>query len=162
MFKRRFSKKKYKTRIICKELFDTWKKEHPEFKMPYIQWLAYSKLIMEEYVNEVITNTNGVRLPFYMGDLDLKFSPKRDKPVNIKETAESGSVSNHMNLVTNGRVGKIVWSCTHARRFNKFLPLTGFEGNKVFVDKAKKQFINNPELFRDSVRSKNNRKFNNI
>lgn len=162
MVKKRFSKKKYKTKIITVELYEKWKKNYPELSLSisYSNWKKYLKSILNEYTNEILVNPHGVRLPFYMGDLDLKYIPKKETPIDFANS-KPGSNIIHMNFTTNGRVGKVVWSGNHAKRFNEFLPVLAFQATKNCTDKAKQQFKDNPELFKDAARSKNNRKFNN-
>ena len=155
--KQRFRKEKYETDVINTELFKKWKKEYPEFKLNGPEFKKYLLLIIEEYINEALTNPFGVRFPFYMGDLDLKFIPMKERSLNPSLLHTHGIEVPNLNFSTNGREGKVVFSAEHSQKFNKYLPLVGFAPSTPFKKRAKQQFKESPELFRENVYTKLNR-----
>ena len=157
----RFIKTKYVRKSISRDLFNKWKKQHPEYKeriKTYSEFWNYCKDILIEYVDNVLTNGQGVRLPFYMGDLSLKYVPITYKPIDFEKSKNNNKEINYLNFITNGRVGKIVWSCEHAKRFNKFLPISGFQASTRLLKGAKNALKETPELYFDNRRTKKNKR----
>lgn len=155
----RFRKTKYIRNAIDENVFKTWEKAFPEYKdkLTYPEFRKHCNGILGQYIDEIAVNPNGVRLPYYMGDMKLSFIPKIGKVINLKASAQLDKDIPYVNLATNGRIGKIVWSCDNARKFNKYLPIIAFSPSKKLTDVAKTQFRNNPELFQDNTRTIRNR-----
>lgn len=151
----RFKRKKYRGYFINQDLYKKWLTKYPEYKKyTFTQFRQYWKLLANKYIDIAVTNPNGVRLPFYMGDICIKYTPQLDKNISVHKTAQQGVEVRHMNFATNGRAGKIIWSIEHARKFNKYLPIMGFEGSRGFKVKSTKQLTENPEIFKNSATSK--------
>lgn len=158
MTNERFKRNKYKRRIVTEALYKKWITEYPEYKDYTIQeFKKYWVSLANKYMDIAVTNPHGVRLPFYMGDLSVQYTPKLDKNISIHKTAKQGIEVKHMNFSTNGKAGKTIWSVDHARKFNKYVSLMGFEGSRRFIKKTTNQLTETPEIFRDSARSKSNR-----
>ena len=151
----RFKRKKYREHLITDTLYNKWINKYPEYKeYSCKQFREYWKILANKYIDIVVTNPDGVRLPFYMGDISIKYTPKMDKNISIHKSAQQGVEVKHMNFTTNGRAGKIIWSIEHARKFNKYLPIMGFEGSRGFALKSTNQLSENPEIFKNSATSK--------
>lgn len=158
MTNKRFKRNKYKKRIVTEALYKKWVAEYPEYSNYTIKMFRqYWNKIANKYMDVAVTNPHGVRLPFYMGDLSVQYPPKLDKNISIHKTAQQGVEVRHMNFSTNGKAGKTIWSVDHARKFNNYLPLMGFEAGRIFAEKTTNQLRETPEIFRDSARSKSNR-----
>jgi len=156
--KKRFSRAKYKNKVITRELWEQWKINYPEYKeSSYAKYVEYARKILLEYRNEVTINSDGVRLPFYMGDVTMKFVPVKKQPLNPQVSKQILKEVPYLNFGTNGRVGKVVYSAEHCRLFNRYAPLLGFEPSKEFAKLSREQFKENPELFKDNQFSKSNR-----
>ena len=158
MTNKRFKRNKYKKRIVTTDLYDKWIAQYPEYKHYTIQMFRkYWVKLANKYMDVAVTNPHGVRLPFYMGDLSVQYTPELDKNISIHKTAQQGVEVRHMNFSTNGKAGKTIWSVDYARKFNKYLPLMGFEAGRKFTEKTTNQLTDTPEIFKDSARSKSNR-----
>lgn len=136
-------------------MYSKWKKLYPEYKdHSFKQFKDYLKIVMTEYKEEVLTNPHGVRFPFYMGDMAIKYVP----PIlDYRKSVEIKKPLNFLNLATNGRPGKLVWSVDYARKFNKYLPYMAFERCRNFRNEVHEALIDHPEIFRDNKRTKSNR-----
>jgi hypothetical protein len=152
----RFRTEKYTKKIITKELYDKWLLENKEYEhISYDTFKKYWKHIAEKIVNLTCSNTHGVKLPQYMGELSLKYVIS----TTIKNYSASEKLKEdipYINLISNGKVGKIVWSVLYARKLNSELPMLGFQSCRKFTKKAYNSFVENPELFRVSKASKSN------
>lgn len=148
---------KYTKKVISKELYKKWKETYPEYsKYSYKEFCKYWSLIANEYKNLICSNTHGIRLPFYMGDISLKYVTSTDINKNYKASNETNDSVGHLNFITSGKNGKIVWSIDYARKFNCELPLVGFQSCRDLTKRAAFSFRENPELFRITKISKGN------
>jgi len=91
-----------------------------------------------------------------MGDISLKYVLSTDVNRNYGKSKKAGEAVGHLNLITSGKNGKIVWSVDYARKFNCELPLVGFQSCRDLTTKAAISFKENPELFRITKTSKGN------
>lgn len=153
----RFRPTAYTKKVISKELYKKWKKAYPEYsKYSFSDFKNFWKIISNEYKHVVVNTTHGVRLSLYMGDISLKYVISSDLNRNYKNSNEAKEPVGHLNLITSGKNGKIVWSVDYARKFNCELPMLGFETCRNFTKMASKSFLENPELFRITRASKRN------
>lgn len=120
-----------------KDLFE-FKKLNKNFKLTVPELRKLSNLILEEYVDEVIKNPDGVELPSSMGMISIKFLNHKIKTVNHKVKQETGIETQFLNFGTNGKTGKIVWEIKKHLSQNKFLKILSFKGHRNFINKAKK------------------------
>lgn len=153
----RYRPTKYTKKVISKELYKKWLQKYPEYsKCSYRDFCNYWKMIVEEYKDSICNTTHGVRLPFYMGDTTLKYVQSTNINRNYKHSNEIKQPVGHLNFITSGKNGKIVWSVDYARKFNRELPLIGFQGCRDLTTKATNSFRETPELFRITKVSKGN------
>ncbi len=79
-----FSRKKYQTEIICKEMFKKWKGENPKFdNISYETFNRYWRILRSEIFQVVLDNPSGVDLPLFLGNLsvrvlDIDFTCEKD------------------------------------------------------------------------------------
>jgi len=153
----RYRPTKYTKKVITKELYNKWKKTYPEYShYSFLEFKKFWKMLANEYKEEVVSNSHGVRLSFYMGDMSLKYVVSTETNKNYKSSNEVGEPVGHLNLITSGKNGKIVWSIDYARKFNNQLPIVAFQSCRDFTHKAAEAFRENPELFRITKVSKGN------
>lgn len=153
----RYRPTKYTKKVITKDLYSKWIKEYPEYSIySYKDFYNFWILLSKEYIDTIVTNTHGVRLSFYMGDLSLKYVTSSNLNRNYKKSIEAKTPTGHLNFITSGKNGKIVWSVDYARKFNSELPLIAFKSCRNFTIKAASAFKNTPELYRITKASKGN------
>lgn len=153
----RFRPTKYTKKVISEELYERWKIAYPEYsRYSFEDFYRFWKMLASEYKQDIVTNTHGIRLPFYMGDISLKYVLSTETNRNYGKSREVGEAVGHLNLITSGKNGKIVWSVDYARKFNCELPLVGFQSCRDLTTKAAISFKENPELFRITKTSKGN------
>lgn len=153
----RFRPTKYTKKVISEELYEKWKTAYPEYsRYSFEDFYRFWKMLANEYKQDIVTNTHGIRLPFYMGDISLKYVLSTETNRNYGKSKDVGEPVGHLNLITSGKNGKIVWSVDYARKFNCELPLIGFQSCRDLTMKAAISFKENPELFRITKTSKGN------
>ncbi len=153
----RYRPTKYTKKVISIELYQKWKKLYPEYsKYSFLEFKRFWLSLASKYKETICSNTHGIRLPFYMGDISLKYIVTSKLNRNYKFAKEVNVEVGYMNFATNGKQGKIVWSVDYARKFNAELPLIGFQGCRDLTTRAGKAFVENPELFRITKTSKRN------
>lgn len=148
---------KYTKKIISKELYQKWIKDFPEYsKYSFKEFKNFWYMIADQYKETICSNTHGVRLPLYTGDISLKYVVSTDVNRNYNSSKLIGEDIGHLNLITSGKNGKIVWSVDYARKFNSELPMIGFQACRDLTTKASVSFKDTPELFRITKASKGN------
>lgn len=153
----RYRPTKYTKKVISKELYEKWKIAYPEYSQySFREFCSLWKMVAERYKEVVCESSHGVRLPFYMGDISLKYVTSTEVNKNYKNSDEIKDSVGHLNFITSGKNGKVVWSVDYARKFNCELPLIGFQGCRDLTSKAASSFKENPELFRITKVSKGN------
>lgn len=153
----RYRPTKYTKKVISEELYNKWIQKYPEYsKYSFRQFCNFWKMIADQYKEIIATNTHGIRLPFYMGDMSLKYVTSTEVNRNWKNSNQIGEKVGHLNLITSGKNGKIIWSVDYARKFNSELPLMGFQSCRDLTNRAAISFRENPELFRISRMSRGN------
>lgn len=147
-------KAKYTTHLITRELYNKWI-EKTGRKESFERFVKIWEMIAETLQDEVISNTDGVRLGFYTGDIRLNYTKKYDPIINEKASDEVGKDVKHTNWNTNGKLGKVIWSIDYARKRNKRIKLYAFEPDRVLSrQKAANAFKNTPEIYKDNNLSK--------
>ena len=153
----RFRTTKYTKTVISKDLYEKWIQTYPEYsKYSFKEFYSFWKMLANEYKEVICSNTHGIRLSFYMGDISLKYVTSTETNKDFKKSNEANCDVGYLNLITSGKNGKVVWGVDHARKFNCELPLIGFQACRDLTTKAGIAFKNNPELFRITKVSKGN------
>lgn len=148
---------KYTKKVITKELYKKWIQNYPEYsKYSFNEFKKYWDIIASKYKELIVNTTHGIRLPFYMGDMSLKYVNSSELNKNYHNSKKANEDVGHLNFITSGKNGKIVWSVDYARKFNSELPLIGFQACRDLTQKAAFSFKENPELFRITKVSKGN------
>ncbi len=147
----RMRKGEFSTNVVSKELWRKFKTEFPEYKK--ISWEEFYQLwvdIAQTIREECVTNPLGVKLGSYTGELKLQYLPYKFEATDIIASNASGSLVNHLNLVSTGKVAKIKWERRWAVKFNKMLQFFAFQPNRDIDILAKDYMTKNPERVRMS------------
>ena len=153
----RFRTEKYTKKIISEELYQKWINQYPEYsKYSYKDFVKFWELLANKYTDSIVINPNGVTLYSNMGEVVLKYTDSSDTNRNYKNSNIVKDFVKHLNFISSGKNGKIVWSVAYARKINSELPLIGFQACRNFTIKAGKAFHETPELFKISRSSKIN------
>lgn len=138
---KRFTGKQFKYKIIDYEFYKKWKQSHPEFKnKTYSEFYAVIKEISEFIYDELSINPYGFRLPYYLGDLSIQSYVTRSTK-NIAECLKQDRFIPMLNLHTNRRPYKIIWSINYARKFNRTLKLMVFRPPSKFKAKVSDKIV---------------------
>lgn len=149
--KPRFRQNKFFTQVVCEDTYNLWKKDNPELAIKinsYNSFVKYWRYIADGIIKEVCNNTFGVKLPYYCGELSLKYIGADLKPTNIKKSLEIESKVEHLNWNSSEKVGKMVWNTERASRFNAMIKYYGFKGVRRFNVEVNKALNNHPEIFK--------------
>lgn len=153
----RFRSEKYTKKIITPDLYLKWVEEYPEYsKYSYKEFCNFWKLLANEYTDTVCDNSHGAKLHFNNGQLVLKYTNSSGFNKNYKISKLANEPVGHLNLVSSGKNGKIVWSTAQIRKINPELPLIAFQACRNFTVKASKAFVDTPELFKITKASAGN------
>lgn len=146
----RMRKGEFSKQIVTKELWRNFIKKFPEHKDItwrefYNSWSEIAETIREE----AITNPLGVKLGSYTGELKLQYLPYKMKNAKDQEISnELKEETNHVNLLTRGKVAKIKWERRWAVKFNKMLQFFAFDSTREMNKLAKKHTDENPDKLR--------------
>lgn len=144
----RFSKKKYKTKVLDKSLYKAWLKKYPEYKgISQQQFLRLAKQLLEKYIEKTVETSHGIKLRYFMGEISVQYTTF--KALNMKKTLEAGEEVNNLNLATQRKTGKVVWETANARKLNKDIKFLAFGPSKKFTVAAHEQIKNNPGEFKN-------------
>lgn len=123
----RFGKKKYNSYVVNKDLYKNWIKEYPEHShINYGMFSLYCDKLLKEFAKQVLNPLNNVTLPFYCGELSIKFvNPKNKNKLHIYRTDKIEVP--YLNFSTNGKIGKVIFSPRSHSRYNGRLAMVGFE-----------------------------------
>ena len=147
----RLGKKEFSTNIVDIELYKIWKKDNPQYgDISYSQYMKVWENITNVIDNTLITNPQGIKLPYTCGELVIQFLPKVVKAYNEIVTAEEVVRINYLNIATKGKIAKISWIRKYAARFNPPIMLFAHEPTRHLGKKLTKQLEINPEIFRNS------------
>lgn len=153
----RFRTEDFTKQVISIKLYEKWIKEYPEYsKYSFEQFKKMWHNLAETYKEVTCTSISGVRLPFYMGDLSLKYVTTNSSNINHNKSNIAKEPVGHLNFVTNGKTGKTVWSVDYARKFNCELPMLAFKSCRDLTLRARESFKETPGLFRIARATKKN------
>ncbi len=145
----RVGKKQFSTIIVSDKLYKTWKKNNPEYEnISIIEFRQIWGEIAKEVRNQTVNNSLGIYFPFYVGETKIQFIPPSVKAVDMAESSELGEKINHLNIITKGKIGKLVWQRKRAAAFNKMINLFAFVADRKFSKQSVKALNTNPELYR--------------
>lgn len=147
----RFGKSKFSKSIFNKELYNKWIVVNPIYiDVSFEEYKRIWKHITDEIQNIIITNPQGIKLPYQCGDLVVQYLPNVVKTTDAVNTSEMGEEVHHLNIVTKGKAAKISWIRKLAARFNPYIVMYGFEQTRVLGKKLYSKLNETPELFRNS------------
>lgn len=148
---KRTGKKEFSVNIICRENYEEFIKEYPEYKnMTYKDFTQRWKEFTDTLNNEVIINPLGVKLGLYLGELKYQYIPYKFKATAHQTYNESGKEQNFINLNTKGKIGIIKWERRWAVKFNKILQFYAFDAYRGMNILAKNYTDENPHMIRMS------------
>jgi hypothetical protein len=151
LHKKRFRYNKYFTEIVTEETYKKWKLDNPHLKKKinsFASFRKYWRRIADCIVEEVCTNPFGVKLPYYCGELSIKFANMDLKPINKRASINNNTSVPHLNWNSSERVGKLVWNVNKSAKFNSMIMYYGFKGTREFNQNVNKALMETPELFR--------------
>lgn len=145
----RFGKKEFVHHVISKEFFKNWLKENPKYShFTYRVFLNHWDMITQEIHNEILMNPQGVRLPYYNGDMLLSYIHTNKEIINPGVSDKIGKDIKFLNWNTDKKPGKVCWIIDHARKRNKWLKLFGGHIDRKLRIKAFNAFQTHPEIFK--------------
>ncbi len=146
--KPRFRDTEFKQNLISEKLYKEFKKTHKDSTLKEIQFNKLINKILIKYTDKTIENTDGVELPFYLGQIKINYISYLET-ADAKKSGEVGKLVRSFNWDTGQRVGKIVWKRKYALRFNKDLKTVAFNGCRNFTQKVKNSILNNAGHYKD-------------
>lgn len=154
----RFGRAAFTYHIVRESLWEQWAKDTGN-KLSFKEFKETWDLIAAEICSQIIRTAQGVRLPFFNGDISLKYVQMREKPVNGLASAAAGKTVRYLDWHTDKRPGKIVWAIKHAMARNRWVQLYGFSPCRKLRNLAAHEgFIANPGLYQVSRATDFNKK----
>lgn len=154
----RFGKSEFTYQVVRRELWEQWKKDthntlsFNEFKKIWV-------FIAEEICRQVVQNAQGVKLPFFNGEISLKYVEMKKAPLSVKASQAAGKPVPYLDWHTDRRPGKICWIIREAVRRNRWVSLYGFAPCRALAKAAKDDgFMVNPGLFQLARATEHNKK----
>lgn len=147
----RFIPKKYTTELINKALYVDWKKKNPEYSyITYSDFLEIWWMMCEVLIDWTVSETEGIRLPYYVGEFFVQYVRTREPLIDKKLSDKVGYDVEEDLSHSDGKTGKIIYCVSHVRKKNNSSLLYGFEACIRFRHKARKCLKYTPERFKDS------------
>lgn len=153
----RMSTKNYSVQLVNRELYEDWKKESG-YEIPWTDFLNVWHTICREIWETVATNQYGIRLPYYLGDLLVRYVKKYRPPIDNGDSIEAQKPIECLNWHSNGKVAKVIWTIHYARRFNKSCRIMSFQPFYLMSRRVSEAVMDNPEAIRDNRVSRANQK----
>jgi len=151
----RFRPKEYTTKLITNELYKEWKSKNRQFSyLTYSEFKEVWWMLCELIIDTTVNETEGVRIPYYLGDFSLGYVKTYEKLVDNAASNLVGEDIPYINTHTNGKSGKIIWSVSHSRKKNNACLLYAFHACKRFKAKASGSFFKTPEKYKDAKLTK--------
>ncbi len=145
----RMPKAKFSKRIVTRELYSKFKKEHPEHKeMTWEEFYKKWQDIAQTIRVESITNPLGVKLGSYTGELKFQWLPHKFEAPDNHTSQEAGEKINQINLINKGKVGIIKWERRWAVKFNRMLQFFAFDATREMNKIADEYARSNSEKVR--------------
>ena len=149
--KNRFRYNSFFMKAVSEETYNTWRKENPTLAKKVNSFSSFSRywgMIASGIIEEVCTNPFGVKLPYYCGELSIKYANMDLKPINKRASINNGFIVPHLNWNSSERVGKLVWNVNRAGAFNFMIKYYGFKGVRKFNQCVNKALMETPEIFK--------------
>lgn len=154
----RFGKAEFIYHVVRESLWERWKKDTNN-ELSFKEFKDIWDLIADEIRKQVIATAQGVRLPFFNGDISLKYVEMRERPMDGNASAEAGRPVHHLDWHTNQRHGKLCWIIKHAMLRNRWVQLYGFSPCRQLNHTACHEGFNvNPGLYQMSRATEFNKK----
>lgn len=148
---KRFGKGEFIVKLITYDLYKKWGILNPVYKKKnkYKDYKKIVELIIGEISAEIVNNNLGVRLPFYNGNICVKYIDIMKKKIindNLSNQVEKDVP--HLNWNSSDKVAKIIWSISKDQRYNKMLNYFGFEPTREIRHLTYEKLIESPEIFK--------------
>lgn len=144
----RFGKAQYTHVLVNKKLYKKWKGQNPEYETSWEEFQIIWDKIAQEIRYQVLNNPDGVRLPFFTGDMACKYVQIKGKPIDEKSSRELGKEVNFLNWHSDKRVARLCWSIDHARKRNKWNKIFAFKASQPFQNEANISIKDHPGEFK--------------
>lgn len=158
----RLGKAEFSTKLVNAELFKEWKKENPEYKLSWNEFVKIWDDIVVKIKKEVTTNPMGLKLPFSTGELRVQFLPKTSKTYDYNQSEIEGEKVPYLGIITKGKVAKISWIRKQASKFNPFIMMFAFEHARDFGKDLSEVLFDTPEIFRRILKDNYKYKLNEL
>ena len=147
----RMRKGQFSKSIVTRELWMAFRRDFPEYKK--MSWEQFSKTwdeISTTIRQEAITNPLGVKLGSYTGEIKLQYLFSGFKGIDRHLSSELKEETNHLNLLSRGKIAVIKWERRWAVKFNKMLQFFAFSPTRELNRMAKVHTDKNPEKLRST------------
>lgn len=144
----RFNYRKYSKYVVNKNLYNKWIKCYPEYShYTYSMFLELVKQLIYKYRTTVIENTDGVRLPFYLGDMSVKYT--NIKALDINKSIEYEKPIVYKNITTFRKNAKLVYKIDRCVNYNVYLRYIGFKPTRSFAKDVSDKILKKPTMYKN-------------
>lgn len=143
----RFNIRKFRRKIVSKELYRQWKKSNPGITLA--QFTRIWKLIAKEMQEVIVEESDGILLPNGIGEMYLGYVKLKRIGTDYKTSKEHNVLVNYENFHSYGKTGKIIFrACTKYKLST--CSLWNFRAITPFKEKVTKAFNEQPEIYKNS------------
>jgi hypothetical protein len=156
--KPRFRDNEFRTDLVKDLFYDRLKKDYPDVAKKYTEREAKDIVhsLMRHYRETSVSNSMGIKLPKFCGDISVKYINVDKRPYDSKKSNKHNLPIEHLNWNSNGKLGKVVWEVSNYTFNNAMLPYFGFEGTRELVQTARDGMLNTPDIYKMTKTSKSN------
>lgn len=150
----RFNTRTFRQKIVSKELYTKWKIK-TGYSLSYDEFRAIWKGIAKEYQVCTIEGSNGVLMPYGIGELYIGWTKTLNKVIDYNLSRIHNTRVYYENYHSYGKLAKIIYYACGKYRLDtcklwNFKPITPF---KEYVSKT---LMNSPEIYKNSRQKSSN------
>ena len=144
----RFNTRKFRKKIVTKELFKEWKKTNPGITFDQFKYIW--KMIAQEIQNTVITEPDGVMLPNGIGKVYTAYVKMKEPGIDWKTSKEHDVLVTYENYHSYGKPGKIVYNPCSKYKLST-CTMWNFKAITPFKEKVSQAFRERPEIYKNTA-----------
>lgn len=158
----RWNMRKFRKKMISKELYKDWKKNNPG--ITFDQFKHIWKLIATQMQLSIIQEPDGLQLPNGMGKLYVGYVKLKNPGIDYKTSKEHGVIATFDNYHSYGKPAKIIYHPCGKYKIST-CNLWNFKAITPFRKRVSQTLRDRPEIYKNSTQKQyhgnpSNRAFN--
>jgi len=149
----RFNIRKFRKKIVTKELYKQWKKATPG--ITFEQFKRIWSLIAQEIQESIVEEPDGLMLPNGIGKLYMGYVRMKNTGIDYKTSKEHNTMVTYENYHSYGRPGKIIYHPCSKYKLST-CSLWSFTAITPFKERASRAFVEQPEKYKSTSQKQYN------